>query len=554
VSLGTHEKPALLAVQGVPDSIFVTATEEDVRGSGDTVGTCVVHSPSMRDVLDSEVEPTLQLTPSKLVTFESSAYESRGTAPHPSEAMNEEQEVADELNVSCASHPLSVHVSAASSIYAQQPHDANDATAADDSAPAALPQTPVAPASAIAADTAVVHANGGPNAVTSSVMPVMHDTMMQSPIATIASDLELGPQLPGAAAGGSAGFQFDAAIQGTTPVAFRSSSVADSVAQDTALAAANFNDNDVDMAGNSPHLSTSPPEEAAGPTCPSPTHQEGINSPVPGAHDVSVSTNGAAKAEGLSAEACTMQAVSAQIPGESPAVDDLPPPAVAQAASPAACSSLATQPSKAQPREATPPEQDAVESSPAVAPGAYTPAQSQSAADVETPDSTPVAVALARCRAELNSGCAALGSVSTDVADHTDDLSQQATAASSGQRHQPAGTSSPVSAAKQVNVAAVTALSPLRAARGGARAEQPTIAQDTFRHEEKPGFVSAGAQLTEELSEQKPEYTPADAEMKCDAEDRTIEVCMLVYSLSGGSFYLSYSQCSIYDFALSFMY
>lgn len=512
-------------VQDVPDAMFVTATEEDVRGSGDTVDTIVVHSPSMRDVPDDGPEHSLSL--SKLATFDTSAAECHQYDQQPpSGGFNGVDNGPDDVNVSCASHPLNV---SNSSFTMDQPADA----VTDANASVAAEENPVAAGSADAVSP-VAEPSAEDGAGSSVVFaPAVDDTMMQSPIAAVVSDRERGTQSDVASA--AAGFQFDTAMEGTTPIAFGSASIAD--------ANANSNANDVDMAGSSPAVHA-PASAEVGAACTS--DMEHDNSSVP-EQPAPGNTPGCDVVLG---PVDTSQPSSARSAGVSPRVQNSP----AAQASPVAASSIPKQPSSAQSRETTPPVQDAL----AAADCETTPKQTASAAgDIETPDSTPVAVALARCRAELNSGQAALGSISTDADDCVDDAALQGTANSMGRSPQP-HTSSPLShgglrreqPAEQSPTASVSASvpaaagaiasSPLKSYLGGFR-EQPGGGRTEHTASVIPAGVSeaevksvpAAVEPSEEdnleqQQQQEAAATGADEEMvddECPDDDHTAKVC-----------------------------
>ena len=318
------------SLQDVPDAMFVTATDEDVRGSGDTVDTVVVHSPSMRDVPQDGPESCMNR--SKLSTLDSTAAASCQQPPTAEGGLQGGVNASDAVDASCASHPLNMTTS---SVTMDQLHvDCAHAPLATADEAVGAPESPPA-GSPIAAPATQFEAAGS-----SAVFAPMDDAVMQSPIAAIASDGEPRPVNDGEATG-AVEFQFDVAMGGTTPVAFGEVCAAGVAGP----AQCSYIGNDIEMAGSSLTMLAAPAEAAA---APSSSCMEGDRSSSP-------EPTGTANTPGGASARLPARPTPAPSEGASP--HSQTSPAVAAAHAYPAVLDVPKQPGSPQSREATPPVQ-----------------------------------------------------------------------------------------------------------------------------------------------------------------------------------------------------
>lgn len=504
-------------MQDVPDALFITADEDDVRGSGATVDTTVVHSPSMGDVPDDG--PERSLSPNKYATLDQPV--PAFTAPqHP--VVQEKSEVddgADAADASCPSYPLNV---SSSTLGADQ--QVSNPTSKAPSPMDVHEDAPVGRTADVSTTDAPDIDAEAPPALESA--PQADDLLMQSPVPVQPSSPQVQPRAESCDIGG-AQFQFDTAMEGATPVAFGSARLAEPDAGGSALVPQLSSD--VHMEGASPAV-CAPPAEAspvAAGTCdlepqpstvcteavPEQPSTSAVNSV--GTPTESVQPGSAVKSPALSA-------------GKSPAAESSSPRYQAARAA----SSIPRQPSSAQSRETPPPEQDPTDA----AQCETTPKQSgTAAADIETPDSTPVAVAIARCREALNSGQEALERDS-----EAGDNSVTSAPGSTHSRHQGPASGAASPARSGPPTSAILRSSPLKTTQGGFSAHTAAVAASEGAPTAEPSVSEARvspattgatpAENTEPLQQQSDLAAPV--EMECEdetpEEDRTVKVGLRV--------------------------
>lgn len=366
-----------------------------MRGSGDTVDTIVVHSPSMRGVAEQELD-TEEPPVDSAAAPEGPA--SPAAADH-SVSLARADGVGNTpmLDSPVVSHPLgepsgetSVGPASPASLQGDLGAQLNSFAPDDAEVQGEDAQTEMSPSAA--APVATPAPSTGLSSVDVPASPVM-----QPPVLTFGDEnLKIAAET----------FEFDTAMAGT-PVAFAGAEVPQT-SQDAAQATAGLEEpqsslavlSDVEMAGCTPVAHavrrSASVQDVSDADVTAPPHDDSETIAPPALQSCSV-TGGFAAAEsgemGVSpAPACAAKPADAEASYVHEATPSPPPCADTSQAAPASCSSA----------ERTPP-------------------QSQQEA-VGTPDSTPIGVVLARCRAELEGGQEALGGVdSVAPAESVDD-------------------------------------------------------------------------------------------------------------------------------------